>query len=149
MRVVLPAVIFIGAAIYLYAAQQIPVPAFGGPVNATVFPTLLGIALAAASVMLFFETRALPAKPTAEQGGSPLTHMPVVVGVILWTALYSFAFEPLGYVLSTSVYLIGLTLYFYRKNRVVAVLSSIGFAVCAYLVISKLLMVKLPVGLFS
>ena len=65
----------------------------------------------------------------------------------MWTAIYIVTFEPLGFVLSTAIYLLVLTAYFNRNRWLMNVLTSVLFAVISYFMFTKLLGVNLPLGI--
>ena len=64
---------------------------------------------------------------------------------MIWTGIYVTVFEPLGFVIATSAYLLGLTAYFNRGKWVPNVLTSVLFSVGSYLMF-KYLGVQLPRG---
>ncbi|WP_322101377.1 tripartite tricarboxylate transporter TctB family protein [Paraburkholderia sp. J41] len=71
----------------------------------------------------------------------------VLIGMVLWTALYYFAFERVGYLIATAAFLLGLLSYFNRKR----VKTNLAIAVVAttviYLLFSQLLDVPMPRGI--
>ena len=69
------------------------------------------------------------------------------VAIAVWTAIYIATFEPLGFVLSTAIYLLVLTAYFNRNRWLMNVLTSVLFAVISYFMFTKLLGVNLPLGI--
>ena len=56
----------------------------------------------------------------------------VVAGVVVWTFLFFLVFEFLGFVLATTLYLIGLTAYFHRGKWITNVLTCVAFCVGSY-----------------
>lgn len=138
------------AAIYLYATGKFPQLHLSDPLGPQAFPRLLGIGLLLTAVALLVETlRAKkPKVPTAEQkaAGEGRYHA-VVVGVVIWTALYFAAFEWLGYAISTSFYLLALMAYFRRGKWMSNGLTSVLYSFCSYVIFTRLLLVSLPAGL--
>ena len=137
------------AAVYFYATAQIPTLEIGDPLGPKAFPRLLGIGLLITAAMLFMEIwRARKTPPpkaeTPQPGGR--RHLMVVCGVAVWTAIYFAVFEPLGYVLATTGYLLALTAYFNRGKWVSNVLTSVLYCVLSYLMFTKALGVSLPPG---
>ena len=65
---------------------------------------------------------------------------------MVWTAIYFAVFVPLGYLISTSIYLLALTAYFNRGKWAANVLTSVLFCVISYLLFTKVLGVALPRG---
>jgi putative tricarboxylic transport membrane protein len=56
----------------------------------------------------------------------------VIVSVTVWTGVYYLAFDRLGYILATAVYLLALTAWFNRGKWVANVLTSALFAGLSY-----------------
>jgi putative tricarboxylic transport membrane protein len=71
----------------------------------------------------------------------------VLVGMLLWTVAYYFCFDRAGYLLSTSVFLLGLLSYFNRKRYKTNIAIAIGVAVVLDLLFSQLLSVPMPQGI--
>ena len=69
--------------------------------------------------------------------------------MVLWTALYYFAFEPLGYLVSTLVYMFVLLACFNRGRWLVNAACAVGFTLIAYAVFTRFLQVALPQGVFG
>ncbi|WP_118185916.1 tripartite tricarboxylate transporter TctB family protein [Paraburkholderia phosphatilytica] len=84
------------------------------------------------------------APPTQEQPKpSPL----VLIGMVLWTIAYYFAFDRAGYLIATSVFLLGLLSYFNRKRIKMNVAIALGVTVVFDLLFSQLLGVPMPRGI--
>jgi putative tricarboxylic transport membrane protein len=138
------------AAVYLYATGKFPQLHLSDPLGPQAFPRLLGIGLLLTAVALLVETlRAKkPKSPAGERkaAGEGQYHA-IVVGVVIWTALYFAAFEWLGYALSTSLYLLGLMAYFRRGKWLSNGLTSVLYSFGSYVLFTRLLLVSLPAGL--
>ncbi len=137
------------AALYFYATAQIPTLEIGDPLGPKAFPRLLGIGLLITAAILFFEIRGQAKEPrveTAQAAAGDYRHLWVIGGVTIWTGLYFAVFEPLGYVIATAVYLLGLTFYFHRGKWMTNVLVSVLFALGTYLVFVKVFGVMLAQG---
>jgi putative tricarboxylic transport membrane protein len=137
------------AAVYLYATAQIPTLEIGDPLGPKAFPILLGIALILAAILLFFETLKPDDTPGANVPRESLRHLWLIGGVTIWTALYFGVFDRVGYLVSTTVYLLVLTAVFNRGKWLANVLTSILFAVGSYVLFVKILGVTLPVGILG
>lgn len=137
------------AGVYFWATAQIPSLELGDPLGPKAFPRLLGIGLLIAAAMLLVEILRDRKKPKtgASSASTWEPHDWVVVGISVWTALYILAFEPLGYMLSTVIYLLVLTAYFNRGRWLMNVLTSVLFVVISYFVFTKLLSVNLARGI--
>jgi len=148
-RVILACIVVL-AAVYFYATAQIPTLEIGDPLGPKAFPRLLGVGLLITAVILFFEIRRAPKSPRAKRSRASAAehrHLWVIAGVSGWTALYYAAFDPLGYVFSTALYLIGLTSYFHRGKPVANGLTSVLFALVSYVLFVKVFGVALAAGM--
>jgi putative tricarboxylic transport membrane protein len=137
------------AAVYLYATAQIPALEIGDPLGPKAFPILLGIALILAAILLLIET--LKPDDTASVDAGPVyrRHLWLIGAVTLWTALYFWVFDRAGYLVSTVVYLLALTVVFNAGKWVANVLTSVLFAIGSYVLFVKILGVTLPVGILG
>ena len=144
-RVIFVCTIIIAAA-YLYATTLIPSLEIGDPLGPKAFPRLLGIVLLMSAGLLFLEIwRERGTKPSAEAPKWPTGILLVIGGVAVWTAGYYLVFQPLGYMLATSIYLLGLVAWFNRGKWLANVLTAFLFAVSSYIMFVKL-DVNLPRG---
>lgn len=71
----------------------------------------------------------------------------VLIGMVLWTIAYYFAFDRAGYLIATSVFLLGLLSYFNRKRIKMNVAIALGVTVVFDLLFSQLLGVPMPRGI--
>ncbi len=137
------------AGVYFWATAQIPSLELGDPLGPKAFPRLLGIALLISAAMLLLEILRDRKKPKNEAAPAWKwePHDWVVVAISVWTALYILAFEPLGYMLSTALYLLVLTAYFNRGRHLMNVLTCVLFVIISYVAFTKLLGVNLARGI--
>jgi putative tricarboxylic transport membrane protein len=137
------------AGIYLYAASLFPVMKSQDPMGPRVFPVLLGVLLLVGSVLLFLETVRTRAQINKEekvpQEGAAKPER-VLWAVVAWTVIFLFAFEPLGYVVATTVYIFPLTIYFNAKKWWTNTITSLLFPIGVYVLFVKFLGVMLPKG---
>jgi putative tricarboxylic transport membrane protein len=137
------------AGVYFYATEQLPSLEIGDPLGPKAFPRLLGIALVITAFVLLLEIlrgrKTAPVVTTSEP--SKRGAYWAVGAAAIWTLFYFMLFEPLGYVASTSIYLLVLTAYFNRGKWMANVLTSVLFSVLSYLMFTKLLGVTLPRGI--
>ena len=143
------AVTLVLAAVYFYATAQIPSLEIGDPLGPKAFPRMLGIGLLIAAGILFMEilrARKTPpqADPDAEKEEPP--HWLLLGGVVVWTAACFAVFTTLGFLISTSAYLIGMTMWFHRGHWKMNVLTSVLFSLGSYFMFTKLLGVSLARG---
>ena len=137
------------ATVYFYATEQIFAYEFGDPLGPKAFPRLLGVCLLITAALLFMEMwRSPKTQPStkADRTRGDKRYWWVVGAVVIWTAIYFKAFVPLGYLLSTSIYLLVLMAYFNRGRWAANVLTSVLFCVISYLLFTKVLGVTLPHG---
>lgn len=137
------------AGIYFYATEKLPSLEIGDPLGPKAFPRLLTIGLLiTAGVLLLEILRAKKTVRAPKPAAEPVDNRVylVIAGAAVWTFLYFLMFERLGFMIATSVFLLGLTNYFHRGKWLMNVLSSIGFAVGAYFLF-QVLGVNLPPGI--
>jgi putative tricarboxylic transport membrane protein len=142
------------AGVYFWATAQIPTLELGDPLGPKAFPRMLGVGLLLGAAMLLAEIirNSAKAKISAEKGDASTEpkwdkHHWLVVGIAVWTALYIGTFEVLGFIISTALYLLALTVAFNRNRWLMNVLTSVLFAVISYFMFTKLLGVNLPPGI--
>jgi putative tricarboxylic transport membrane protein len=142
------------AGLYWWATEKLPSLEIGDPLGPKAFPRLLVVALLVTAVILLIEMvkGRKPASPDAismTPGASRTAVYRVVAGVVLWTFLFFFTFEYLGYVIATAIYLLAMTSYFHRGKHVTNVLTSILFAAGSYFMFVHVLGVNLARGLLN
>lgn len=137
------------AGVYFWATAQIPSLELGDPLGPKVFPQILGVGLLIAAAMLLGEILRdrKTAKPAARGAWKWDPQQWVVPGVAAWTAFYIAVFEPLGFMIATTIYLLGLTGFFNKGRWLMNVLTSVLFAVISYFAFTKLLGVSLARGI--
>ena len=137
------------AAVYLYATTLIPTLEIGDPLGPKAFPRLLGFFLLIGAGLLFLEMwrdRKAKVAPAAEGELVAWRHAGMVAAVTVWTGIYYFAFEPLGYVVATAIYLLAMMAKFNRGKWVANVLTAVLFAGLSYWMFVAL-DVRLPTGI--
>ena len=135
------------AAVYLYATTLIPSLEIGDPLGPKAFPRLLGITLLIAAGLLLLEIwkERKAAKPAPGEELAAWRYAGIIIGVTVWTGLYYAAFDKLGYIIATVLYLLPLMAWFNRGKWVANVLTTVLFAVGSYIMFVKL-DVNLPRG---
>ena len=83
---------------------------------------------------------AVPADPIEKQSRR------ILAAMTAWTALYYFAFERVGYLVATVVYMFALLAFFNRGRWWVNAACAAGFTLAAYLLFTSFLQVALPRG---
>jgi putative tricarboxylic transport membrane protein len=144
----------IGALGYLYADSQLPEHSIGDPLGPTIFPAIIGLGLLGSGLLLMLET--YNKKQAAAAVAAPAAAPPedrrrqlILVGVFLWTAIYYVAFEPVGYIISTIVFLMGLLSFFHRGKQLINIAVAVGFTAFAYTLFDQFLGVSMPPGLLD
>jgi putative tricarboxylic transport membrane protein len=140
------ALILVLAGLYFWATQQIPSLEIGDPLGPKAFPRLLGIALLVTAALLATEMWKARKEPRQPAAAGLKTEAIVVGGIAMWTWLYFFIFEPAGFMIATTLYLLGLTNYFNRGQWITNVVTSIVFPICTYFLFTKALGVNLARG---
>jgi putative tricarboxylic transport membrane protein len=137
------------AAVYFYATSQIPSLEIGDPLGPKAFPRLLGIGLLITAGILLMEILRARKNPPVVDPATPAEeppHWPLLGGVVVWTAAYFSIFTTLGFILSTTIYLLGMTAYFNRGRWTMNILTSVLFSAGSYIMFTKLLGVTLAQG---
>jgi putative tricarboxylic transport membrane protein len=151
-RIIL-ACILVLAGIYFWATTQIPTLEIGDPLGPKAFPRLLGVGLLITAAMLLGE---IMTNRKAERGAkTPSTaeakeegNTKVVVAAVVASAIFFVLFEPVGYVITTTAYLVVMTYVFHKKGIwMTNVLTSVIYGVGSYFAFTKLLGVNLPRGI--
>jgi putative tricarboxylic transport membrane protein len=148
----------IGALIYLYADSQLPLVRIGDPLGPKIFPAIIGGGLLLSGLLLMLETyRKRHQVVSASVAPSPLpAHAPVdrqrpgvLLGMLAWTVVYYFAFEPVGYLVATVVFLLGLLTMFHPKKPFTNLAVALGFTAVIYAIFTQLLHVPMPQGILE
>ena len=88
--------------LFVIESRSISVSAYGSSVGPNIFPMALGALLILLSIRLLFETT----KYKSEDGSKePLQYMKFII-IFVSAAVYAAVLEPLGYVISTFIFLI-------------------------------------------
>lgn len=88
--------------LFLIESRSISVSSYGSTVGPNIFPMALGAILILLSIRLLFETT----KYKSEDGSKePLQYMKFII-IFVSAAIYAAVLEPLGYVISTFIFLL-------------------------------------------
>jgi len=135
--------------VYFWATSQIPTLEIGDPLGPKAFPRLLGVGLLIAAAMLLAEMikeRKNAPPPSAKEPHDTSSYK-IVAGVAAVTGIYFFLFEPLGYAVATSLFLVVMTSYFNKGKLWTNLLTSVIYGFASYYAFTKLLGVNLPSGI--
>lgn len=145
------------SAFYILCAQSISV--FEGvgatAINSRTLPILWGVCLAVLSMLLLLRYfRSPKSEKSAEKKGKaePLRAKLAVPATFLLLTLYVLLMKPVGFVLTTGLYLFAQMLVLAPKEKLktwFAAVLSVVLAVGIYLVFSRLLNVPLPAGILA
>lgn len=134
--------------IYTVLAYKLPRASVGNPMEPAIFPLILGIGMTLCGILLLAskskEKEAKEIKKPSLKGMSQDSKL--IIFTCVMGILYGILFEPLGYVLSTILFMGGLLfaindgLKKWKTNLLVAV----GFSVAIYVTFSYFLSIPLP-----
>jgi len=134
------AVIAVFAVITLAGGLTTPDPGFG-VVGPAVLPTIIGAVMLVTAVWLAVDV----ARGTPPPSTEPLDRRPFAYSVAA-TAVFLFAFVPLGFVISAATFLVAQARILGSRNLVRDVIASIVFIVGLYLLFVRFLTIALPKG---
>jgi putative tricarboxylic transport membrane protein len=142
----------IGGLVYLYADSKLPAVRIGDPLGPKIFPAIIGAGIVLSGLLLMLETsrRRRQAAPAAA-GEHPGEHQRpgILIGMLAWTVLYYLAFEPVGYLVSTVIFLLGLLAVFNRGRHLTNLAVALGFTAVAYTIFDRFLSVPMPEGILA
>jgi putative tricarboxylic transport membrane protein len=138
---------------YAWMTERIPTRAFGDPLGPKAFPRILTAGLILSIVLLIAEMLAkggnsavtAPESETAAPAVSKANW--VLAATVVFTGLFFFLFEPVGFVLSSSAYLLAMTMYFNPGRATANALVSLLLPIGCYVVFTRVLGVELPRGI--
>ena len=116
------------------------------------FPLLLGIALVGLTLLLLVKATLAKRDPSLSHpqrffpSRSGLLKLLYLIGAL---AVYVLTLQPLGYLLSTLLFLFALFLAWDPKRPGLAVAVAVGAVLCSYVFFDLLLQVQLPKGLLG
>jgi putative tricarboxylic transport membrane protein len=137
----------VGVAYTLVALQTPPASSSASVVGPAVFPTLLGVLLAlGGAAVALGGLRLRPAEATTEPAQSGGLRLWVTIAIF---GAYVLAFIPVGYLLSTVAFLMGIASYFSPDKWKSNLIFAISFPLTVFVMFEYLLRVPLPQGLLS
>ena len=150
MTISLISSIFVTALGFLYSisALTLPAAAMGRPNEPKIFPLMLGILLVILGLVLIYqeikEVKSIETSDSKHKINFGTSEKQIAL-TILNGVIYSLLFNPIGYVISTILFLMAELLIFsgfktWKKSLLVAVI----FSVTAYLIFDVLLGIYLP-----
>jgi len=153
-RIILVCILVL-AGVYFWATTQIPTLEIGDPLGPKAFPRLLGAGMIIAAVMLLLEMikeyKARKSEPASATSNAAEPHdiesYKIVAGVVVVTGIYFLLFDPLGYAVATSLFLLVMTNYFNRRKWWTNCLTAVLYSFGSYYMFTSLLGVNLPRGI--
>jgi len=139
---------------YLIMVIILPEPAMGDPIGPKLFPYVIAIiAIFCGALMLLRELRlsnsSQKEKISINLQENKGLYFKIAVTIILGV-IYGLILEPLGYLIATSIFMLGIMFLVNQLSRKLeTVLMSIGFSVTTYVVFYLILQLSLPRGLLS
>jgi putative tricarboxylic transport membrane protein len=146
---------FVFAVAYLVAAFAIPESSFENtPVGPKAVPIAIGVALGVASLALairgFLKGRsardAAPGAPGEDAPPQDLRKLGVVALILL---AYILIFVPLGYAISTFLFMLAATMYLDRERWVRNLIYAVVFSAVVYSIFVYVFGVQLPAGILG
>ena len=134
------AAIAVLAVITLIGGLTTPDPGFG-VVGPAVLPTIIGALMLVTAIWLAIDvTRGTPPPVTEELDRRPFAYS------VAATAVFLFAFVPLGFVISSSAFLVAQARILGSRDLVRDVIASLAFIVGLYVLFVQFLTIALPKG---
>ncbi|MEH7223459.1 tripartite tricarboxylate transporter TctB family protein [Bacillus sp. JJ1566] len=130
-----------------------PSPSGSVVIGPSVFPGAIGILLILTSIILIIsglvelrqnKSKIVKVKGEQEEGEQQDKKKVILISLILFG--YVVLFVPLGYVISTVLFILGLSMYLDRKHWIRNIIYSLVFSITVYFVFDRLLSVYLPLG---
>lgn len=163
---ILSALVVAGALIFMRAAMNLEKLQVGDALGPQVFPVIVAICMLCSGLLLAWESwqkQKIRRQPDGSGAPAPLptsgiaaasrneARRPTIVLIAMtaWTALYYVAFEPVGYVLSTMIYMSVLLFWFHRVNPLINLGYAAAFTAVAYVLFTNFLQVVLPSGILQ
>ncbi|MEX2450459.1 MAG: tripartite tricarboxylate transporter TctB family protein [Rhodospirillales bacterium] len=136
---------------YLFATYQLPVDKTGDPIGPQMFPYMIGIGILVCGIWIllesFYKKQTAGDAPSARESSDYVKSRPLAaIGVLAWAATYFALFEVLGFAISCSIFLFGMTSFFNRGKWLINGLVSVIFSFGIFYAFTQLLDVKLAPG---
>ena len=141
---------FLLAIVYLNGTYQIPSYDVGDPLGAKFFPVMLGIGLVIATLLLLFETYKAYRGENSQikiRSRKDKRNLILIGSVVCWTIIFIILLEPLGFLLSSAIYLVVFMSFLNPKKFFLNLIVSMAFIISFYILLSKGLGVPLSEGI--
>ncbi|MDH4573974.1 tripartite tricarboxylate transporter TctB family protein [Salinicola acroporae] len=133
-RLVVPCALAIITLIYLVDALQLGPPMRNGNMTPSFFPIVISVVTLAALAVAIAQAYRSLCRPSESEEAEPQGVSSKAIVVALITAAYLFAFDLIGYVISTLAYVFLMTLVFGGRQGLIAklvgtvIITALGFA---------------------
>jgi len=137
-------VILIFGSVYLVEGIRIPPAAFGDPLGARIFPTILGSSMAACGAFLALKPQ--------DRGAQPVLVRRSFIQVLVLCALlllYAISLPCLGYFLATFLLVWMAARIMGERSLLRGVVVSAAFSAGVFFLFSRILTIPLPLGLLK
>ena len=134
-------VILIFGAVYLTEGIRIPPAAFGDPLGPRIFPTILGISMAACGAYLLIKPEPRGAQPVLV--GRSFVQVLILCALLL---LYAISLPWLGYLLATFLLVRMAALIMGERSFIRGLLISAAFSAGVFFLFTRVLTIPLPLG---
>jgi len=138
--------LLLGAA-YTWATAKLPDAMIGDPHAPKVYPFIIGVAMILFGVVLLFQELRRQRAGKAEKAltGKVSEEGRLVAFVAAACVLYALLFVPLGYIISTFLFIEGIMLFISKGKKMLSpTLWAAGFSIGVYILFSKILSLTLP-----
>ncbi|NMR28533.1 tripartite tricarboxylate transporter TctB family protein [Crystallibacter degradans] len=144
-------VLLLGAAIILYDAISISERGGLAPGEPGFFPMAVGVGLVVVSLLFLLRTTLMQDKAlfvyAAEEQSE--THWNTVWLVIAALVAYAFVLQPVGYIVSTSLFFVGIAWVAGSRRWIRDIIVAVLFSAAIYFGFTELLGVRLPAGILQ
>ncbi|MCR4425930.1 MAG: tripartite tricarboxylate transporter TctB family protein [Firmicutes bacterium] len=139
---------------YLYLTFRLPDVSIGDPIGPKLFPMLVGAGAVFCGTLLTLHVIRANRTGRGDRMAVDLTSKKGLYGkiglTILAGVIYSFLLDPVGYLISTFVFMTALMCLVNTLRRAAEnVIIALGFSVTTYLVFARLFQVSLPRGILA
>lgn len=144
-------VIVLGALVVLFDAIRISLDGGFGPQQPGFFPLIVGVGLVGFGVAFVVRATLKPDRALLDQAAihHADTHWRTLWAVIALLVIYAVVLDPVGYIVATSVFFVGIARIAGSRKLVRDIIVAIVFSAAVYFGFTELLGVRLPAGLLE
>lgn len=144
-------VIVLGAVVVLFDAIRISLEGGFGPQQPGFFPLIVGVGLMGFGLAFLVRATLKPDRELLDQAAlhHADTHWRTLWTVIGSLVLYAVVLDPLGYIIATSIFFVGIAWIAGSRKLIRDIIIAILFSAAVYFGFTELLGVRLPAGLLE